>query len=135
MSLAAPWILLLLLPALGGAIWLQVSSHANLARLPGDWHRLIEPALQTFMARYTVVESRPPIRLMLSIWTLLVLALGAAGYRRQSGHGLRQSGWPSHRPGPRSRGQHSQPAPRGHAFDRGCTESADRDRCRHLRIL
>lgn len=75
MSLAAPWALLLLLPALGALIWLQLQSRVGLTRLPGHWNRVIEPALQPFMARYAVAESQPPIGLMLAIWTLLVLAL------------------------------------------------------------
>lgn len=75
MSLAAPWALLLLLPALGALIWLNIRSRAGPMRLPGNWTRLIEPALQPCMARYTVAESQPPMVLMLSIWTLLVLAL------------------------------------------------------------
>ncbi|WP_089719659.1 VWA domain-containing protein [Candidatus Entotheonella palauensis] len=75
MSLATPWTLLLLVPALGALIWLKTGSSSGAARLPGHWHRVIEPALQPFMARYTIAESRPPIWLMLSIWTLLVLAL------------------------------------------------------------
>ncbi|ETX08099.1 VWA domain-containing protein [Candidatus Entotheonella palauensis] len=75
MSLAAPWTLWLLLPALGAWIWLKAGSRSGVARLPGDWNRVIEPALQPFMARYTLAESRPPIWLMLSIWALLVLAL------------------------------------------------------------
>ena len=73
-SLAAPWMLLLLLPALGVLIGLKIRFRPGPARLPGDWHRIIEPALQPFMARYVLTESQPPI-LLLSIWTLLVLAL------------------------------------------------------------
>ena len=65
----------MLLPALGALGWLNIRFRSGSARLPGDWHRIIEPALQPFMARSTVTESHPPILLLLSIWTLLVLAL------------------------------------------------------------
>ncbi len=75
MSLAAPWTLVLLLPAFGALIWLKTGFHSGAARLPGDWSRVIEPTLQPFMARHTATESHPPIWPMLSIWTLLVLAL------------------------------------------------------------
>ncbi len=75
MRLAAPSTLLLLLPALGALVWLKTRFRSGPARLPGDWHRIVEPVLQPFMARYTVAESEPPIWLMLGIWTLLVLAL------------------------------------------------------------
>ncbi len=74
-NLVAPYTLLLILPALGALIWLTTRFRSGPARLPGDWQRIIEPVLQPFMARYAVTESRPPILLLLCLWTLLVVAL------------------------------------------------------------
>ncbi len=75
MSLTAPWALLLLVPALGAWLWLHLQTHTGPMRLPGHWNRLIEPALQPFMARYALAASRPPVGLIVAIWALLVLAL------------------------------------------------------------
>ena len=75
MSFAAPWILLLLLPAYVALAWLKITWRSGAARLPGDWRRVIEPVLQPFMARYAASDAPPRVGLALAIWTLLVLAL------------------------------------------------------------
>ncbi len=75
MSFGAPYTLLLILPALGALVWLKTRFRPGAARLPGDWSRIVEPALQPFMARRAATGSRAPVVLMLFVWTLLVLAL------------------------------------------------------------
>ena len=75
MSFAHPFAFLLLLPACGLVAWLMLWRGQAAMGLPGHWHRVIDTAMQSFMARRVVSQTRLPVMLWLVIWILLVLAL------------------------------------------------------------
>lgn len=75
-----PLALLLLLPALALALWPRAAGAALPAGLPGDWARVVEPALRAIAAGGDQ-DTRPGRvgRLPLAIWCLLVVALAGPG--------------------------------------------------------
>jgi hypothetical protein len=75
MSVIHPVALLLLLPAAGVLAWLKFWRGETAMRLPGQWRRIVQKAMQSFMAERVIAQSRLPLWFWLSIWTLLVLAL------------------------------------------------------------
>jgi len=75
MSFAHPFALLLLVPAFGVMAWLTLWHGQAAMSLPGHWHRVIDPTMQSFMAKQVVSQNRLPVVLWLTIWTLLVLGL------------------------------------------------------------
>ena len=75
MSFVYPFALLLLLPAVGLVAWLMLWHGQAAMSLPGHWHRIIDPVMQSYMAKQVVSQNRLPIALWLAIWTLLVLGL------------------------------------------------------------
>jgi hypothetical protein len=77
--MATPVFLWLLLPALAVLIWRLSRYDTGSVALPGNWNRIIEPALQSFMSRSAISDTRPRFALLLGMWTLLVLALAQPG--------------------------------------------------------
>lgn len=75
MKFVTPEALFLMLPALAVVAWIVFWRGTDALRLPGHWHRVIEPAMQPFMARQVVSPNRVPWVFWLAIWTLLVLGL------------------------------------------------------------
>ena len=75
MSLVHPWALLLLLPALALVAWLTLWHGQAVMRLPGHWHRIVDTAMQSFMAKQVVSRNRLPLLFWSAIWTLMVLGL------------------------------------------------------------
>lgn len=75
MSFVTPSALLLMLPALALMGWILLWRGSDALRLPGHWHRLIDPVMQPFMARQVVSPNRMPWVFWLAVWTLLVLGL------------------------------------------------------------
>ena len=75
MTFAAPEALFLMLPALATVAWIVFWRGADSLRLPGHWHRVIDAAMQPFMARQVISPNRAPWIFWLAIWTLLVLGL------------------------------------------------------------
>lgn len=75
MSILNPFALLLLLPALGVLVWLKFWRGEVAMSLPGQWRRMIERTMQSFMAKRVTSQNRLPIWFWLALWTLLVLVL------------------------------------------------------------
>ena len=74
MILGHPLALLLLLPT-AGLIWLMRRGGRHLARLPGDWERLVTPALRGVLARSASQGSTPQVAAVFALWLLLVFAI------------------------------------------------------------
>lgn len=75
-ELAHPLALLLLLP---GAALLWLHRRRGAVGLPGDWARLIERPLRSFVAGRAVLRAGASVTLPVVIWGLLVLAIARPG--------------------------------------------------------
>ena len=75
MSFVTPEALLLFLPAAAVAAWILFWRGQAALRLPGHWSRVIDGAMQPFMARQVVSPNRMPWAFWLAVWSLLVLGL------------------------------------------------------------
>lgn len=75
MSFVHPEALLLFVPAALLAAWILFWRGPSSLRLPGHWHRVIDPEMHGFMARQVASPTRLPWAFWLAIWALMVLGL------------------------------------------------------------
>ena len=75
MSISYPLVLLLLAPAIAAFVWLARRGDFYLARLPGDWERLVEPPLRTVVGREAIQGGSPQLLNLLVLWMVLVTAI------------------------------------------------------------
>ena len=70
-----PLVLLLLVPAIGAFAWLARRGDFYLGRLPGDWDRLVRPALRAIVGREVIQGAAPQLFSFLVLWIVLVTAV------------------------------------------------------------
>tara|TARA_B100001123_G_scaffold212430_1_gene239910 strand:- start:1506 stop:2363 length:858 start_codon:yes stop_codon:yes gene_type:complete len=75
MSVSYPLVLLLLVPAIAAFAWLARRGDLYLARLPGDWERLVKPPLRTMVGREATQGGAPQLLSFLVLWVVLVAAV------------------------------------------------------------
>ena len=75
MIVSHPLVLLLLIPAVAAFAWLARLGDRYLARLPGDWGRVVAPSLRTFVGREATQGAAPQLLGFLALWVVLVITI------------------------------------------------------------
>ena len=75
MIISHPLVLFLLVPAITAFGWLVCHGDRYLARLPGDWERLVAPSLRATVARGVTQGASPQLLGFLALWMVLVIAI------------------------------------------------------------
>ncbi len=75
MIISYPLVLLLLVPAVAAFAWLARRGDRYLARLPGDWERLVVPSLRVIVGREATQGAAPQLLGFLALWAVLVIAV------------------------------------------------------------
>jgi len=75
MMISYPLFLLLIVPAIAAFAWLSRRGDLYLARLPGDWERLVKPPLRRFVGREATQGGTPQLLSFLVLWVVLVTAI------------------------------------------------------------
>ena len=75
MIISYPLVLFLLVPAIAAFAWLVRRGDLYLARLPGDWERLVKPALRNIVGREATQGGAPQLLSFFVLWVVLVTAI------------------------------------------------------------
>jgi len=75
MIISYPLVLFLLVPAIAAFMWLVRRGDLYLARLPGDWERLVNPALRSIVGREASQGAAPQLLSFFVLWVVLVTAI------------------------------------------------------------
>ena len=75
MIISYPLVLFLLVPAIAAFAWLARRGDFYLARLPGDWERLVKPPLRNIVGREATQGGAPQLLSFLVLWVVLVTAI------------------------------------------------------------
>ena len=75
MIISYPLVLFLLVPAIAAFAWLVRRGDLYLARLPGDWERLVKPALRNIVGREATQRGAPQLLSFFVLWVVLVTAI------------------------------------------------------------
>ena len=75
MIISYPLVLLLLVPAVATFAWFARRGDRYLARLPGDWERLVVPSLRAIVGREATQGAAPQLLAFLVLWAVLVMAI------------------------------------------------------------
>jgi len=75
MIISYPLVLLLLVPGVAAFAWLARRGDRYLARLPGDWERLVVPSLRVIVGREATQGAAPQLLGFLALWAALVIAI------------------------------------------------------------
>ena len=75
MIISYPLVLLLLVPAVAAFAWFAHRGDRYLARLPGNWERLVAPSLRAIVGREATQGAAPQLLGFLVLWAVLVMAI------------------------------------------------------------
>jgi len=81
MIVSHPLVLFLLVPALAAFAWLARHGDRYLARLPGDWERLVVPSLRATVGRAATQGAAPQLLGFLTLWAVLVIAIARPAWK------------------------------------------------------
>ncbi len=75
MIVSHPLVLFLLAPAVAAFAWCARHGDRYIARLPGDWERLVAPSLRATVGRLATQGAAPQLLGFLALWVVLVIAI------------------------------------------------------------